>query len=64
MCNDIKLFFIGMANSFSPDGYRDIVVSPKKLGASAKDIYEKRQDNYKETVKRTNGKIEQTKASY
>lgn len=62
MCNDIKLFFVGIANSLSSDGYRDIVIAPKKLGTTAKDIHDKRRENYKEIVKRTNGQIEQIKA--
>ncbi|QEH05922.1 hypothetical protein [Sulfurospirillum multivorans] len=62
MCDNIKLFFIGIANSLSTDGYRDIVIAPKKLGMIAKDTKEKQQTSYKEILKRTNGQIEQAQA--
>lgn len=57
MKKDIKLFFIGIASSFRPDGYERVVSSyPKSLGEISKRIDKKRQENIKLAYEKLNEK--------
>jgi hypothetical protein len=54
MGTQIRLFFNGIANSLSPDGYNYVVTSTRKLGDSTKIITKKtrlvhRNDSFKYT---------------
>lgn len=53
MSTRIKLFFIGIANAFNPDGYSAIVQSPKPLGSLSHAINQKREETYTRILNRT-----------
>lgn len=59
MSKEIMLFLNGIASSLNPDGYHNVVTSPKKLGEISTKIYKKRERNQKRISKAVELKYEQ-----
>lgn len=58
MGKELKLFLVGIANSFNPNGYNNIVTPPRKLGESSRIFNTKLKKKYKTDLRDSSEKIE------
>jgi hypothetical protein len=58
MGKELKLFLIGISNSFNPNGYNNIVTPPRKLGESSHIFNKKLKQKYKTDLREYNEQIE------
>lgn len=57
MGQNVRLFLCGLANSFNPNGYYNIVTPPRKLGESSSLLNKKLKKRYKKVLKESDDQL-------